>query len=215
MLYFCIWKRSFTFWTPVDDSGSFVNISFLIQVDKYFFNSFGASFVHCETLSVPVTGNTELFQLVFNCSRILFFPLPCSLKESFTSKFFLVNSFFFQLICNFYFCWNRCMVCSRDPQCVISLHSLITDQDILQCVIQCMSHMQLTCNIRWRHYCCEWFFTSVYFSVKIFVLTPSLIHLFFDLFWIVSLSKFFTYNFHDVLLLFSKWFYFFLIVVAD
>ena len=86
------------------------------------------------------------------------------------------------------------MVCSRDPQRIVSFHSLVTDQDILQCVVKCMSHMQLSCNIRRRHYCCEWFLTSVYFSMKILVLTPSLIEFLFDLFRIVSLCEFFAHD---------------------
>ena len=86
------------------------------------------------------------------------------------------------------------MVCSRNPQCVISFHSLVTDQDILQCIVKCMSHMQLSCNIRRRHYCCKWFLTSVYFSMKILVLTPSLIEFLFDLFRIVSLCEFFAHD---------------------
>ena len=45
-----------------------------------------------ETFSVPVTGYTKLFQLTFDGSCVLFFPLPGSLKESFSSEFFLINS---------------------------------------------------------------------------------------------------------------------------
>ena len=40
------------------------------------------------------------------------------------------------------------MVCARQPQCWNALHPFGADQNILQCLIQCMPHMQLPRNIR-------------------------------------------------------------------
>ena len=45
-----------------------------------------------------------------------------------------------------------CMVGTRLPQSLVALHSLITDQDILHGVIQCMTHVQLTGNVWRRHH---------------------------------------------------------------
>lgn len=96
-------QRCFTYRTPVNDSGAFINISFFIQSDKYFLYRFGTSFIHCKTLSVPVTGYAKLFELSFNRSSIFFLPLPGSLQEFFSSQFLLINSFLFQLIRNLNF----------------------------------------------------------------------------------------------------------------
>ena len=46
---FRIRNRSFADRTPVDNSGSLVNVSFLIKPYKYFFNSFGTAFIHGKT----------------------------------------------------------------------------------------------------------------------------------------------------------------------
>ena len=59
MLYFRIRKRCLTYRTPVNNTGTFVNKSFLMQADKYLLYSLGAAFIHCKSLSVPVTGNTK------------------------------------------------------------------------------------------------------------------------------------------------------------
>ena len=60
MLYLCIRDGRMTYRTPVNDSGTFVDVSFLIETGKYFQNCLRASFIHGETLSVPVTGGTNL-----------------------------------------------------------------------------------------------------------------------------------------------------------
>ena len=60
MLNFRVGKGCLTYRTPVDDPGALIDIAFLIQADKYFFYRFGASLVHGEPFSVPVTGYAQL-----------------------------------------------------------------------------------------------------------------------------------------------------------
>ena len=103
VLYFRVGQGRLADRTPVDDPGSFVNISFFIQLDEHFFYRFGTALVHRETLSVPVTGNAQLFQLSLDRSRVLLFPLPCTLQKSLASQFFLIDSLFFELVRYFYF----------------------------------------------------------------------------------------------------------------
>ena len=88
------------------------------------------------------------------------------------------------------------MVCSRNPQSIVSLHSLITNQNILQCIVHRMSHMQLSGNIRRRHHDRKRFFAAIYLCMKIFLLAPSLIKLWFDLFRIVRFFKLFAHVFY-------------------
>ena len=86
------------------------------------------------------------------------------------------------------------MVCSRNPQCIVSLHSLVADQDILHRVVKSMSHVKLTGNIRWRHYDCKWFLTSVHFCVEILIFAPLLVQFVFNLFRIVSFLQILTHS---------------------
>ena len=64
------------------------------------------------------------------------------------------------------------MVRSRNPQCVVSLHSLVTDQDILKGIVKSMSHVQLTGNVWRRHNNGERFFASVYIRMEVFSSHP-------------------------------------------
>ena len=83
------------------------------------------------------------------------------------------------------------MVSSRNPQCCITLHSLVTDQNILKSIVQCMSHVQLTGNIWRRHHNSKRFFASVHFCVKIFSSHPFGIGPILNAGRIISLCKFF------------------------
>ena len=91
--YFRIRNGSFTDGTPVDDSGSFVNITFIVQAYKYFFYCLGAAFVHGKTFFGPVCGGTQLLQLIDNTSAVLFLPFPCTFQEFFTSQIGFFNPF--------------------------------------------------------------------------------------------------------------------------
>ena len=62
---------------------------------EYFCHGSVAAFVHSKTLSVPVTGRTELFQLPDNPAAILFFPFPGSFQKTIPAKILFLNALFF------------------------------------------------------------------------------------------------------------------------
>ena len=95
VFYFRIGNGCLADRTPVDNTGASINISFFIELDKDFFYCLGASLIQCETLSVPVCGRTELFQLADNPSAVLFSPLPGTFQKTFSSKLIFVDTFFF------------------------------------------------------------------------------------------------------------------------
>ena len=107
----------------------------------------------------------------------------------------LVNALLFQLIDNLNLRCDRRMVGTRLPQCLIALHSLVTDQDILHSVIQRMSHMKLAGYVRRRHYDCKWFLIWIYFCVEVSVVHPFLIKAVFQTLWVICFCKFFAHNF--------------------
>ena len=76
MLNLRIRQGSLTYRTPVDDPGTLIDISLLIEPDKYFLYRLRASFIHSEPFSVPVTGYSQLLKLLLDGPRILFLPLP-------------------------------------------------------------------------------------------------------------------------------------------
>ena len=96
------------------------------------------------------------------------------------------------------------MVCSRNPECLIALHSLKTDQNILKCVIQCMSHVELSCDIWRRHNDRKWFLAAIYLRMKIFFLLPFVISSFLNVRRIVVFLQFFCHYLTSFLLIIYK-----------
>ena len=80
------------------------------------------------------------------------------------------------------------MVCSRLPQRIVTLHSLVTNQNILHGIVQCMSHMKLSCDIWWRHHNREWLFAAVNLRMKISIFLPFLIQTILYVLRIISLA---------------------------
>ena len=95
MLDLGIGQRGLAGRAPVDDALPAVNISLVIEIDKYRFDRLGAAFVESEALALPVAGSTEFFQLLGDRTAVLFFPLPNFLQESFASYLALIDSLIF------------------------------------------------------------------------------------------------------------------------
>ena len=79
VLYLCVRDRGLANRTPVDDTGSLIDIALLMQAQEYLLYGLGAALVHGEALSVPVAGGANLLQLIYDGAAILFPPLPGSL----------------------------------------------------------------------------------------------------------------------------------------
>ena len=86
-----------------------------------------------------------------------------------------VNAFFLQLLDDLDLGSDTCMVGAGLPQCIVALHSLITDQDILHGVVQCMSHVELSGDIWGRDHDSEGSLTMIYLRMKILFVKPLLI----------------------------------------
>ena len=87
----------------------------------------------------------------------------------------LVDAFFLQLLDDLDLGSDTCMVGTGLPQCIIALHSLITDQDILHGVVQCMPHVELSGDIWGRDHDSEGSLTVIYLRMKILFVKPLLI----------------------------------------
>ena len=87
----------------------------------------------------------------------------------------LVDAFFLQLLDDLDLGSDTCMVGAGLPQCIVALHSLITDQDILHGVVQCMPHVELSCDIWGRDHDSEGSLTVIYLRMEILFVKPLLI----------------------------------------
>ena len=60
MKYLRVGDGSLAYRTPVDDAGPFINISFVVQLNKYLLDCLGTALVHGKPLPVPVAGDAHL-----------------------------------------------------------------------------------------------------------------------------------------------------------
>ena len=172
VLYLCVGNCSLTLRTPVDNLFPAVNIALFIQTAEGFQNSFGAALVHRKAYTIPVTRAAQLSQLVQNNAAVFLLPSPCAFQKALTTNILLGQPFGCHLLHNLQFRGNACMVNAGYPECVVACHSFPANQDILHGVVQCMSHVQLPCNIRGRHYDAKRFFCFIYFCMEIFLFHP-------------------------------------------
>ena len=87
------------------------------------------------------------------------------------------------------------MVCSGLPECIISLHSLKANQNILHGIVQRMPHMQLSSDIRGRNDDGKRFLALVYFRMKIFLIQPFLVQTILNAMGIIGFCQFLAHCF--------------------
>ena len=170
MLYFRVGQRGSAFRTPVDQTVAAVNQALFIQIDESPDDSSAAALVQRKSLPLPVAGAAQLSHLLLDRAAVFFLPGPGSLQELFSAQIFFFFAFFFpDLFHYFYFCGDAGVVGARNPECVIPLHPAETDQQILQRLIQRMTHMEFSCDIRRRHHDGKRFFRMIFAGSKGFI----------------------------------------------
>ncbi len=73
-------------WIPVDHSRAAINQAALIQLDKHPQHTVGVRLVHRESFAAPVTGTTQLLELLNDDPAMLFFPFPDFVEELIASE---------------------------------------------------------------------------------------------------------------------------------
>ena len=81
VLYLCVRESRPARRAPVYDSVSPIYFSFFVQTNEHLSHGAGASFIHCKSLSAPIAGAAQLFQLSRNGISVFFFPLPRALQK--------------------------------------------------------------------------------------------------------------------------------------
>ena len=62
---------------------------------------------------------------------MVFFNCPGAFKKFFTSKVVACKTFFFELTFYYVLSCNTCVVCTSEPQSIITFHAVIANYDIL------------------------------------------------------------------------------------
>ena len=156
---------------PVHHAHALVNPTLLVEVHKSVDDCFRELRLHGETSAVPVAGAAEFAQLFQDNTAMLFFPLPCMLKELFTADILLADAHALKLGNNLGFGCNGCMVRSRYPASILAVHTRFTYKDVIEGIVKHVTHVKNTCHIgRWNHYSVRLFL--IRFTVEKLVFQP-------------------------------------------
>ena len=203
MLHLGIGNRSLAFGAPVYYLRTLVYPAFFIKIKKCLLYRFRTAFIHGKALSVPVCGGAQLMKLIYDTATVLFSPFPAVFKEFFPSYLVFIYTLCLQAFRNLYLCGNGRMIGARLPQCLVSFHPLPTGQDILKCIIQGMSHMQLPRDIWRRHNYRKGFLFFIRLCVEISAIKPFLVNAILHSGGIIGFSQFlchFDFLLHPFLL---------------
>ena len=181
VLYFCIRNGGQAFRAPVDDALATVDQSLLIVLDENFLDSLAASLVHGEALSRPVAGGAKLFQLLDDSAAVLLFPCPCTFQKCLSADVLFLDALFAHCLYDLGFGCDGGVVGTRQPQSAVAGHALPANEDILQGLIQCVTHVQLSGDV-WRgNYDGVRLFLAVHVGSKAAAVVPHLIDAVFEL----------------------------------
>ena len=139
-------------WAPVHHALPAVDKTFLMEIDKNLLHAPCIGFIHCESLTSPIAGTTELFELVDNDAAMFLLPLPDALQELIASKvvagllFFLAKAAF-----NDGLRGDAGMIRTRKPEDLVSGLASAAGEDVLQCVVENMSERENSSDIGWRN----------------------------------------------------------------
>ena len=146
---------------PVGEAFAAINEALVVHFDKGFDHRIVEVAVwlivgraggtgHGEGVAGPVAGIAEAFHLAHDGGAILLLPLPDLAKEVFTAQVRALLAFFgFEFFFNLQLGRNARVVLSRLPKRIEAAHAVPTDEEVLNVVVERVTHVQRACDI-WR-----------------------------------------------------------------
>ncbi len=180
MLYFDVGKSSLAAGAPIGDAESLVNQSLFIEGNENFSDRARADVIHGETFTLPVAGGAQTADLQADAVAVFLLPLPYAIQEFLAAQVVLVQTFFGDFFFYLDLGSNAGVVFAWEPQHIEALHSLVTDQDILQGIVQCVAHVQLACDIRRREDDAVRFLFGIRFIMEYAMFFPEIVPSLFD-----------------------------------
>ena len=179
---------------PVYNAFAAINKTLFVKVGKHLANSLAAALVKGEAFSVPVAGAAELFELTDNGSAVFFFPVPCSFKEAVAPDGLFGKTLGTHIFHDFDLGGDGSVIGSGKPKGFVALHTLHTDNNVLNGFIHGVTHMKLAGDV-WRgNDYGERLFIRVYLCVEVTAVKPKLINAAFHLRRVVGFIEFFAHN---------------------
>ena len=137
---------------PVHHAQTTIDEAFVIEVDEDLDDALRALHVHGEGGAVPVAAGTQTAQLLEDDASVLVGPLPCVLQELLTGEVVLLDALFGELLHHLGLRSDGGVVGAGNPEGVLTLHTGTTDKDILNGVVQHVSHVEHSGNVGRRNH---------------------------------------------------------------
>ena len=136
---------------PVRDAQSPVDQPLVVERHEDLAHRGGKPLVHREMLARPVAGNAEFFQLRDDPRAVFVLPVPDHLKELFAPDVVPGQPLLFaQVLLDLDLRGDPGVVGAGDPERIVTLHPAIADQNVLQRLVERVSHVQLPRDVRGR-----------------------------------------------------------------
>ncbi len=127
---------------PVDHTQTAVDESFLIEVAEDMNDGFGTGLVHRESCAVPVAGATKFAELFEDDASVLVRPVPRMFEELLAGQVRFVDALLLEAFDNLCLGRNRRMVGTGYPAGVLALQPCTADENILNRLVEHMTHVQ-------------------------------------------------------------------------
>ncbi|GBE44642.1 hypothetical protein BMS3Bbin10_02745 [bacterium BMS3Bbin10] len=153
LLHLKIGDRRQQFRVPVDEALVLVDQPFAVEIDEHLEHGFAHAVIHGEALAGPVAGFAEAALLLGDQAARFSLPVPDPLNKFFPAHCTAVGlAVLHELALDHHLRGDAGMIRAWLPQHVAPAHALKADQDILQCVIERVAHMQRARDIGRRQH---------------------------------------------------------------
>ena len=172
---------------PVHHAQSAVDESLVVEVAEHLDHAFATLFVHGERSAAPVAACAQTAELLQDDAAVLVGPVPGVLQKFVASKVAFANALLRQAVHHLRLSGDRSVVGARHPARVLALHAGAAHQNVLDCFVEHVAHVQHASHVwRWNHD--GVWLTLVGNRLKQVVVCPILVPFIFNLFWVVLCS---------------------------
>ena len=138
--------------TPVYDVVAFINEALIVKLGKDLRDSFRATLVERKALARPVGRIAEHALLMDDRSAVLLLPLPDALDKGLAPEILTALTLLAERLLNDILSRNTRVIGTREPKSILTLHTAPPDENILNRLVERVTHMKNTRHVRRRNY---------------------------------------------------------------
>jgi len=128
---------------PVHHAFAAVDQALLVELHKDLLNTVRILRVHGEPFAGPITGTTQLLELVDDDAAMFLLPFPDPFEEFLAPEVVLRLAFLlFERLLDLHLCGNAGVVRARQPKDFPAVHARLATQDVLDGVVEYVPHME-------------------------------------------------------------------------